>query len=358
MPQDEISAHAVQVAGVLKSTDANATGVATGIDLYSIGGSNATAMREKAFVLAAQELIYQPEFVRAINMSFALGLGGGNTLDGNSLLTQFVDWSAREHDLLYVAAGNQLTTGGQPDGLSIPTDNYNGITVSRSIQRNGIYSEASAGNDFGAGVDAVGTRTSVDILAPGDSVLMPTLNPTQQPQGTISTVASNGTSFAAPHATGAVALLQEYAVDRINTPNLPNWDTDARRHEVMKAVIMNSADKILDTGDGLRLGMGRNVYKKSGTNQTFLNSNAFTNPAQPLDEEIGVGHLDVARALRQFEGGETETVKPPGPFGPFPPTIVPQVGWDYANTSETGASWNVYEFTDPLQRTHSWGLAS
>jgi len=50
-------------------------------------------------------------------------------------------------------------------------------------------------------------------------------------------VLRSGTSYAAPHATGVVALLQEYA--RAN-----GLGADSRRHEVMKAVLMNSADKV------------------------------------------------------------------------------------------------------------------
>ena len=98
--------------------------------------------------------------VRAINMSFGNPLATGKILDGNSLLTQFVDWSAREHDTLYVVAGNE-----DAGGIPIPTDNFNGMTVAFSEKNGGVYRQVDSANNFAE--DADGDRTSIDIVAPG-----------------------------------------------------------------------------------------------------------------------------------------------------------------------------------------------
>jgi len=71
--------------------------------------------------------------------------------------------------------------------------------------------------------------------------------------------------FAAPHVTATVALLQEFGDFALRRTLLLrqgirqlNWSLASRRQEVMKAVMLNSADKVQDTGNGLRLGMKRN----------------------------------------------------------------------------------------------------
>src|SRR5207244_973743 len=81
-------------------------------------------------------------------------------------------------------------------------------------------------------------RTLVHLIAPGADIQVPEYTP----DGNGKYVVGAGSSFAVPHATGTVALLQEAAKD---------LGQDAKRHEVMKAVLINSAEKI----EG-RLGMG------------------------------------------------------------------------------------------------------
>src|SRR3954453_1157633 len=73
-----------------------------------------------------------------------------------------------------------------------------------------------------------------------------------------------GTSFSAPLVTGTVALLQQYALQH----SLP---TNARKHEVMKAVLMNSADKLA----GVQ-GSTRTAIDRDGLN--WKQTEAFNNP--------------------------------------------------------------------------------
>ena len=91
----------------------------------------------------------------------------------------------------------------------------------------------------------------------------------------------------------------------------------------MKAVLLNSADKIQDSGDGLRLGMTRTLIDKQ--NQDWLASDAYKDPTIPLDSQMGTGHLNAFRAYQQFSSGQWQ-----------PSVAVPAIGWDY-RTVNAGA---------------------
>ncbi|MHC5730011.1 MAG: S8 family serine peptidase, partial [Nostoc sp.] len=196
-----------------------------------------------------------------------------------------VDWSSHVHDVLYAIAGNQGR-----GGIPIPTDNFNGVNVAFSSRRGGVFNKVGVANLASAnqGVSGrlpgrefdLGGRGAISLVAPGNNI--PLLNP----DGKVNKV--TGTSFAAPQVTATVALLQEFA-DRQTRTKQPHWSIDSRHHQVMKAVLLNSADKIQDSGDGLRLGMTRTLIDKQ--NKNWLDSDAYKDPKIPLDAQMGAGHL-------------------------------------------------------------------
>jgi hypothetical protein len=322
------------------------TGVAVMADLYSSATNPVGPNFDDEAAVTLNHIATLPGVdVRAINMSFQNGRISGNLNDGNQLLTQFVDWSAAAHDLLYVAAGKNSTS---PAGNSIPTDNFNGMTIARSTLEGTVYRRVSAGNDFSQ--DAEGDRTSISLIAPGDGVDATGLS------NVVSTV--NGASFAAPHVTATVALLQQHANERISSGAI-GWDAvRSRRHETMKAVLLNSADKFNDdesvtvpgqgtpVPQGSLLGMSRTVLKRPQPgipNPDWFNSFAWDDSpeggghAVPLDEEMGAGHLNARRARTQFAAGEFDSDG----------SDIPTIGWDYgATTGEDDI--NRYRFAGEL----------
>lgn len=312
-----LDTHAHNVAGVMVSGDKAFPGVAPRARLYSSAVGSTKGQGQPQECISAQHIALQNGGdVRAINFSFGEPLNRDPrpdpVLDGNALLTMCVDWSSRVHDVLYVVAGNQGR-----GGIPIPTDNYNGLNVAFSSRRNGIFNKLDVSNLAAmsdqsarrlAGKELnLDMRSSVGIVAPGHNI--PSLNP----NGIVKNV--TGTSFAAPHVTATVALLQEFG-DRMLRQKTPNWTVAARRQEVMKAVLLNSADKIRDEGNGLRLGMTRTIIDKNSEN--WLESEAYKNPKRPLHNQLGSGHLNAFRAYQQFSAGQFSSSQ-----------AVPPLGWDY-----------------------------
>jgi subtilisin family serine protease len=329
-----VDAHASNVASVMVSQDKVLTGVAPGATLYSsaVGGlTELTGQPEEC--LASQHVALQNGGdVRAINFSFGEPLlrdeRSDATLDGNALLTQCVDWSSRAHKLLYVIAGNQ----GQ-GGIPIPTDNFNGINVASStkvddafsrVDYSNLSSEPRATSYYISTESNEGSRRSISLVAPGNGIEM------FEPDGT--RVVSGGTSFAAPHVVATVALLQEFG-DRQFRAGASNWSLDSREPLVMKSVILNSADKLKDNGDGNLLGMSRTILDEQGKDWT--QSDAYKDQSIPLHAQLGTGHLNAFRAYEQLAGGQ------------WTPGNIPVVGWNYSR-AEDAATQQDYTFEQPL----------
>ncbi|WP_428308023.1 S8 family serine peptidase [Lacipirellula sp.] len=285
--------HATQVAGVMiaNASTPSLQGVAPGASLYSsaINGAPVGLSADQRFAMSANRLATHPSDVRIINVS--AGRSVENFLqetDGNQHATQFVDWSTSEHDVLYVIGGAEAAP------VDIPQDNFNGITVAASdrlVAGSGPFQRAADFNtlDFDA---LPGVRTTIDLIAPGTDIVM-------TGQGNTPSIAS-GTSFAAPHVTGTAALLQQWANQQITAVGSPRWTDNAKQPEVMKAILLNSADKLNNVH-----GSTRDIFQKDGTTK-WTQTAAGMEPGVSLDEQLGAGHLNAKSAFDNFKVGEFE----------------------------------------------------
>ncbi len=317
-----ITDHATEVAGVMIATGtpfALVEGVAPQANLHS--GAVVSGIDQDAEIALAMQHVAtrNGDDVRALNHSAGRPLLGFDTTDGNAFLTQFVDWSATRHDVLYVAAGFQDTGIIAP----LPSDNFNGVTVAASQPFNGgtpadqVYRQVAPFNDFT--FDAIGNRTSVDIIAPGFEIR--TTSRSDEPL-------VDGTSYAAPHVTGTVVLLQQFAEQQVTASNPRFIGGNYLHHQVMKAVLLNSADKLAGV-----MGSNRDVVNVNGND--WLTTSAFSSPVVSLDEQMGAGHLNAKSAVKQFESGEYD-----------PGTVTPRA-WDFGQIGSTGSSRD-YVFDQPL----------
>jgi len=306
-----VDIHATLVAETMigKDTSGNTyVGVAPDARLYSFGfGEGGAASEEDIIFSMNRAATIDNSGSRAINNSWGVALQEPiQQPDGTHRIAMFLDWSTKRDDVLYV---NAFPGGFANEPISTPSDSYNDITVAASDNGSPGLTYRMAWNENHYIGDAVGDRTSVDLLAPGTNIALRGFSG--------ETTVESGTSVAAPHVTGAVALLQQYAQQQIDLNN-DSFFGGARRHEVMKAVLLNSADKI----DGVQ-GSGRTIMDTFG--RSWDQSEAFVNSDIPLDDEMGAGHLNVQRALRQYRDGEQSLAAP-----------VPHIGWDYSTIGGEG----------------------
>ncbi len=365
--------HATEVAGVMIARNRAATpavrqSVAPGSSLHvgafgnysQANAAGSPSNTRTGVVLATQAVILQqPDGVRQVNHSY-----GGRYVpaDGNSVSAAGLDYLSRRYDSLQVIAGDeqQRPAGQQQPTPGTPSDLFNGINVGMLRQVGGVYNRGDDGN-IPFLPAAPGGRMLTHLMAPGVAVDMPTAN-TANTAGNAYTATDNGTSYAAPHVTAAAALLQQQRRNK-QFDNVPRFgNPGAQAHQTMKAVLINSADKIQDNGtfnlnglnipQGYLLGMQKTISADSMRNNlgnqtrpamgdwtdasATANYDAFRRADTPLDYRVGAGALNVSRAVTQYDAGNYN-----------PGEQVPYTAWSFNSITNQNASREYY-FANPL----------
>ena len=318
------------------ASGAIATGWPTGNDRYTAGfffspSGISTYGPYRAAAITGVPVAGGTRTADVMNSSFVIEAGQPGRA-GSDRMAGTLDALIHENPrtLMTVSAGNTLPSGQGPNRVNSPATGYNNLSVAALTSNGGAYNVPSAFSNGGPNdyFDPLRgfisqARQVVDIAAPGESFSTayyggetggngPTLaGPPDGPAGGSDWYTRNvsGTSFSAPTVAGGAALLYDAAYAQLAaTP-------DARDARVMKAVLMNSADKTLGWDNG---------------QVVHPNGNGGVVTTQGLDNRVGTGRMNLDRAFDQLLAGTTDVAGlQRGALG----TVHP-VGWDFGEVVE------------------------
>jgi hypothetical protein len=316
---------------------------------YQTGLAAGTDLRSGAFASTWNGTRYSLGFSYSFNALFNTYLAAFGTADvinsswgttdtsGTGTVALGLDGLARSNPrtTFVASAGNSGPTANTIGG---PASGSNSIAVGALGDANAYNTVASFSSrgpqDYADPVNGlvVSVRAAVDVSAPGENLTSayyggetggnrPALG--GSPGGNAGgpnfySGGIGGTSFAAPIVAGAVSLLDSAARNR---PAL-SGNANARDARVVKAVLLNSADKTAGWTNGQSSAAG------------------VVRTTQSLDWAVGAGRINLDRAYDQLLSGTTDV---PGTGG----GIVGRSGWDYGSLSITGTS-NDYVIGLPL----------
>jgi len=238
--------------------------------------------------------------------------------DGNNTVTVGVDGMLYQSGAIGVVSAGNTLNGLPPQPVGGIAAGYNAISVGAlrsdadTIPYNRIATFSNRGpNDFfnaQTGQTVPNARAAVDIVAPGQNLTLAI--------GDTNATGSNqaGTSFSAPMVAGGAGLLVDAGRD------LYAGNHRAIDGRVVKAVLLNSADKLPNWSNGQTL--------QSGVIRT----------TQSLDYTFGAGRMNLDQAFDQYvltaAGGAAGTTDVAGLLG----DQVANVGWDFGQVAINGSN--------------------
>jgi hypothetical protein len=297
--------------------DALRSGIAPDTDLRSaaLATTWVGSAYARAFEFSAGSLVgtFNGAFgsADAVNVSW-----GGTDPAGENVFAVAMDgFAARDPGTTFVASAGNAGPG--TNSVTFPASGSNAITVGAAGLPNDFDQVAlfsSRGpQDYAdpVGGTVTGVRAAVDITAPGMGLTsafyggqtggngesLPGSEPWALPTPSSYSWPLQGTSFATPLVAGGAALLAGAA-------ETEGWGPEARDARVVKAVLLNAADKLPGWDNGQADAAGETVTTQS------------------LDWDQGAGRLNLGRAYDQQLGGTTDV---PGTAG----GAVAATGWDY-----------------------------